>query len=256
MGSAEGGKARNIFLAVVLPAVVATWFTRFNPLSILAQWDVFLAFFTQDFFPPEFVGRRENLWALLVTVAMSFAASFAAFILSALLSFLGADATAPHPVCGKAVRAAASLLRNMPTLVWAFILFMSFGIGETVGFLALLLSSVGFLTRAFIETIDETPVEIREVAVAGGAGYWQRIFCLILPGVITGYLSWLLYNIELNIRSSSIVGMVGGGGIGLVLFSYLKMYRYGAAAGVILAIAAMVVLFEWAAKMIRKRVLA
>jgi phosphonate transport system permease protein len=153
------------------------------------------------------------------------------------------------------IRAVASVFRNMPALVWAFILFMSFGIGETIGFLALLISSPGFLTRAFIETLDTTATEIREAALATGAGYWQRIFCFILPGIIFSYISWLLYNIELNIRSSAIVGMVGGGGIGLVLFSYIKMYRYSTAAGIIIEIAVLVIMFEWITKTIRKSVM-
>jgi phosphonate transport system permease protein len=247
---------KNVFFTSVVAAVIlASWFTKFNPWEIVANGDIFLSFFTKDFFPPKFLLRWEIAEALLVTVTMSLAASFSAFFIAGLLSFLGSDVTTPWPFCGKLVRGLASFLRNIPALVWAFILFMSFGVGITVGYLALLVSSVGFLTRAFIETVNETSPDVEEAAVALGAGYWQRIFCLIFPGVISEYISWLLYNLELNIRSSSIVGMVGGGGIGLVLFSYLKMYRYQAASGIILEIAGIVILVDWLTRKIRENVL-
>ncbi|MDR1245784.1 MAG: ABC transporter permease subunit [Clostridiales Family XIII bacterium] len=248
-------KKRIVLLAVIVIVGGATWFARFNPLAIFFEMDTFISFFIKDFFPPQFVFQAENIRALFVTVAMAFAASMTAFLIAGFLSFLGSDTTSPSLILARGIRAVASVFRNVPTLVWAFILFMSFGIGETIGFLALLISSLGFLTRAFIETLDAAAPEIREAAVATGATYWKRVFCFILPDIIPGYISWLLYNVELNIRSSSIVGMVGGGGIGLVLFSYIKMYRYGKAAGIIIQIALLVIAFECVTKNIRKRIL-
>ena len=136
-----------------------------------------------------------------------------------------------------------------------FILFMSLGIGTSVGFVALFLSTFSFMLRAFIETIDETSGHVLEALRASGAGFWQIIAQGVMPSAIVGFTGWLLYCLELNIRSSTIIGMVGGGGIGLLLFSYLKSFHYDIACGIILVIAAMVIFVDALTNYLRKKVL-
>jgi phosphonate transport system permease protein len=95
-----------------------------------------------------------------------------------------------------------------------------------VGLIALIVETFGFLLRAYIETIDETGEDILEALNASGANFWQRMTQGVIPNAIPGFISWFLYSIELNIRSSTIIGMVGGGGVGLVLMSYIKSFKY------------------------------
>ena len=116
--------------------------------------------------------------------------------------------------------------------------------------------SFAFLVRAFIETMDEISADCVESLEAVGASFWQRVFHGIWPSCIQGYLSWFLYNLEVNIRASTIVGMVGGGGIGMVLFYYLKSFMYHRAAGIILAIAIIVILVELLTNRLRKKMVA
>ena len=148
-----------------------------------------------------------------------------------------------------------TFLRNIPTLVWAFILFSSLGIGTGVGFIALLISTFAFMTRAFIEVIDEVSCDAMEGLTACGGTFWQKVCQGIVPTCLTQFIAWFLYCIELNIRASTIVGMVGGGGIGLVLFSYIKSFNYAGAAGIILVIAAMVIMVEFLTNYLRRKVL-
>lgn len=144
---------------------------------------------------------------------------------------------------------------DIPTLVWAFILFSSLGIGTGVGFIALLISTFAFMTRAFIEVIDEVSCDAMEGLTACGGTFWQKVCQGIVPTCLTQFIAWFLYCIELNIRASTIVGMVGGGGIGLVLFSYIKSFNYAGAAGIILVIAAMVIMVEFLTNYLRRKVL-
>lgn len=80
----------------------------------------------------------------------------------------------------------------------------------------------------------------------------QRVAHGIVPSSISGFLAWFLYCIEVNVRASTIVGMVGGGGVGMVLFSYIKSFNYHMAFTVILIIAAVVILVDRITGKIRK----
>ena len=88
-----------------------------------------------------------------------------------------------------------------------------------------------------------------------GGTFWHKVCQGIVPTCLTQFIAWFLYCIELNIRASTIVGMVGGGGIGLVLFSYIKSFNYAGAAGIILVIAAMVIMVEFLTNYLRRKVL-
>ena len=179
-----------------------------------------------------------------------------ASVCSLVLAFLGSNTTAPWPPLKKIVRLVASVQRNIPSMIWTFLLIMSFGIGNLVGVLALLISTCGFLIRSFIETIDEVGGESLEAMEAVGAGRLTTITQVIVPACLPGFLSWLLYSLEVNIRSSTLVGAVGGGGIGLVMMGYIKQFRYHSAIGVILLIAAIVILVDMLTNFLRKKVLA
>ena len=176
-------------------------------------------------------------------------------MISLLLAFLGANTTAPWKPLKKVVRLFASVQRNIPSMIWTFLLIMSFGIGNLVGVLALLITTCGFLIRSFIETIDEVGGESLEAMQAVGAGRLTTISQVILPACLPGFLSWLLYSLEVNIRSSTLVGAVGGGGIGLIMMGYIKQFRYQSAMGVILLIAFLVILVDLLTNYLRKKVL-
>ena len=153
------------------------------------------------------------------------------------------------------VRGFASILRNIPDLVWAFILVAAFGIGTVVGVMALIISNTGALTRFFIETLDEAAQENQEGLHAAGASMPPVIFQAIIPSALPGFIAWILYSVELNIRSSTILGMVGAGGIGLLLMGYIKQYNYSAASTAILTVAIIIILVNILTEYIRRTIL-
>jgi phosphonate transport system permease protein len=132
---------------------------------------------------------------------------------------------------------------------------MAFGIGTSVGLIALIVETFGFLLRAYIETIDEVGGDVLEALNASGANFFQRITQGVIPAAIPGYISWFLYGIELNIRASTIVGMVGGGGVGLVLMQNIKSFNYHVACAIILTIAAVIILIDVLTNWLRRKVL-
>lgn len=233
----------------------ATIFTRFNPLEIFFNSGVAVRFFTQDFFPPSINQPQSVFRATLTTVCLALSSTFIAGFMALAAAVFGSDSVSPFPHAAKFVRAVATFLRNIPPLVWAFILFSSLGIGTHVGFAALVISTFAFMTRAFIENIDEVSKDSAESLLVVGATFPQRVFQAIIPSCIQDFLSWYLYCIELNIRASTVVGMVGGGGIGMVLLFELKMFKYHTASGIILIIAASIILVDAVTRYLRRRLM-
>ena len=186
----------------------------------------FWSFIFVDLLPPKIADWETIGIGVLQTISMAMVASLVSAVISLALAFLGSNTTAP------------------------------FGIGTVVGTLALLITTCGFLIRSFIETIDEVGGESLEALQAVGAGRLSIITQVILPASLPGFLSWLLYSLEVNIRSSTLVGAVGGGGIGLIMMGYIKQFRYHSAMGVILLVAVIVILVDLLTNFLRKKVLA
>ena len=243
----------RFFEIVLIIVIVCGIYTQFNPFEIFLNAEYFWSFIVEDFLPPSMPDMVSTMSSIATTIAMAISATTIGGILALFVSLFGSEYISPYKGKAKIVRGFATFLRNIPTLVWAFILFSSLGIGTGVGFMALVITSFAFLVRAFIETMDEISTDCVESLEAVGASFWQRVIQGIWPSCIQGYLSWFLYSLEVNIRASTIVGMVGGGGIGMVLFSYLKSFKYHKAAGIILAIAVMVILVELLTNSLRKK---
>lgn len=232
---------------IILLWAVSTFITKFSIAELFMNSGSFWQFVTEDFLPPKLPEGNELInivESVATTVAMAVSATTVAGILAFFVSLFGSEYISPFPAFAKVVRGIATFMRNIPALVWAFILFSSLGIGTGVGFSALLITSFAFMVRAFVETMDEVSKDCVESLLTVGATFPQRVINGILPSCIQGFISWFLYCFEVNIRASTIVGMVGGGGIGLVLFSYLKSFKYHTAFGIILIIALMVIVVD------------
>jgi phosphonate transport system permease protein len=256
IASRDSRRSSIIFIIVlVIFFIVSTGFTRFNPLAALIAQAEFWNFILVDFIPP-YMGKWAALFrAVLQTLCMALSATGIAAILSLGLSFLGTKTIVRSPVVNAIVRGFASILRNIPDLVWAFILVAAFGIGTVVGVLALIISNTGQLTRFFIETLDEAAEENMEGLIASGASMPPVIFQAIIPSALPGFIAWILYSVELNIRSSTILGMVGAGGIGLLMMGYIKQYNYAAASTAIIAVAVVIVIVNVLTEYLRKTIL-
>jgi phosphonate transport system permease protein len=163
------------------------------------------------------------------TVLMSIAATTIAAVFAGLLALLGSRTTRWNSWAGIVVRAIASLFRNIPLVAWAMVLMLAFSQSKLTGYLALFCGSLGFLTRAFIETIDEVGNNPVEALQATGAGYFPIIFQAVLPSCMPQMISWLLFMIDTNIRDAILVGLLTGTGIGFAFDFYYKSFDYHAA---------------------------
>lgn len=195
------------------------------------------------------------LGALGSTILVSVAASCLAAVFAYVFAVLGSRSVGLGGPLPFAVRAVASLFRNIPTVAWAFVLLFSFKQSDFTGFLALLLTSFGYLTRCFLENIDELAAGPVEALRASGAGYGAIITQAVVPLSITSVISWILYMIETNIRDATLVGILTGTGIGFVFDIYYKSFRYDIAGLVLLGIIVVVIACEMVSNYVRRKIL-
>jgi len=201
----------------------------------------------------------EKLADILVklreTVLMSIASTTVAAVFALLLALAGSRTTSMNGLFSIVSRGIASLFRNIPLVAWAMVLMLAFSQSPLTGYLALFFGSLGFLTRAFIETIDEVGNSPVEALQATGAGYFHIIFQAILPSSMPQMISWLLYMIETNIRDATLVGILTGTGIGFSFDLYYKRLDYHAASLVVILIVITVIAIEIISNKIRRVIL-
>lgn len=251
----ESRKMWAVILAIGSFLLISSIVIGYHPWEFFMNMENFWLFIVKDLMPPQLSESVEVLKGILQTVSMAIVSTLMAAVISVFLAFLGAKATSPWKPLRKVIRLIASVWRNIPSMIWCFILILAFGIGNVVGMLALLIQSCGFLTRALIETADEIGEESIEAIKAVGAGRFTVNTQAVIPSCISGTVSWVLYSLELNIRSSTLVGAVGGGGIGLIMMGYIKQFRYHSAMAVILMVSAVVILVDILTNFLRKKVL-
>ena len=192
---------------------------------------------------------------LAETIFMSIMASVMAGLVSVLFALLGSRTTRVNNFFALLSRVIASVNRNIPVVAWAMIFLLSFGTSAVTGFLALFFATFGFLTRAFMETIDEVSSSSVEALKAAGASYPQIIAQAVIPASMPQMLSWLLYMIETNIRSATLVGLLTGSGIGFMFDIYYKSLQYKSAALVILCLIVVVLSIELISNALRRVIL-
>jgi phosphonate transport system permease protein len=192
---------------------------------------------------------------LLDTVLMAVAAATVASACGLVVALMGATTTRLHPWLSLPARAIASFCRNIDVSAWALILLFSFGQSALTGYFALFFVTFGFIVRVMIETIDEVSTDSVEALRATGAGYLAIITQSIIPACLPQLISWVLYTIETNIRSATLVGILTGTGIGFQFDLYFKSFNYSSASLVVLVIVVAVLLVEALSNTIRRAVL-
>ena len=234
--------------------------------AVLAQFDFFEGFAA---FPKAFAWMGTNFvpdaraWGNLPkiltrlgeTVVVSIMATTTAAVASFVLAILGSRTTRFHPAATLVVRVVASLGRNIPVVAWAMIFLLAFGQTFLTGFLALFIESMGFLTRSYLETVDEASAAPVEALRSAGTPWAPLVAQAVVPSVLPGLASWMLFMLETNIRSATLVGLLTGTGIGFLFDLYYKSLNYPSAALTTVAIVVAVLLLEGLSTALRKVIL-
>jgi len=206
-----------------------------------------------EMFPPDF--RRWEAWIspMIDTVAMSVAGTFVAVLFSVPLAFLAASNTAPGPITLGVARMVLNTLRSIPELIMGIIFVAAVGFGMLPGVLALGLHSVGMVGKFYAEAIEHAHPAPIEAAQAVGASPLQVIAHGVLPQVFTQFADVTMYRWEYNFRASTVMGMVGAGGIGTELVGSLRLLDYPQVCAIMIVILVAVTLVDALSGILRKR---
>ena len=228
----------------------------FSPLRIISGLDRFmnvLGFMFPPYIWTEWSEIGDILNGLGETLAMAFLGTMLGAIFAFPLAFMGAKTINRLNWLRLGFRRGFDVIRSFETLILALIFIRAFGLGPLPGVLAIAVAEIGVLAKLYSEAIENAsnkPVE--GVVAAGGSGV-QAIRFAILPQVLPILLSITLYNFESNVRSGTILGIVGAGGIGFLLSDRIQAYMWDQAWSIIFLIIAMVYLIDWLSGLIRTR---
>jgi phosphonate transport system permease protein len=190
------------------------------------------------------------------TALMATLATLLGLVLALPVAWLGAANLTP---LGKTTyvfgRGLMTLSRSVHEIVWGLIFVSAVGLGALAGVLAMAVRSVGFISKIIAEAIEDVePGPIEAIRAVGGTRF-QILIYGIVPQVIPVILGTIIFEWDINIRRSTIMGLVGAGGLGLVLFRQMAMANYGGVATVIVAVLVLIILGEVFSHYARKAVL-
>lgn len=195
--------------------------------------------------------------ALFVTVFMALISTTAATIIAAPLSFLAASNIVRHGCVGSSIytitRSIFNLLRSYDPLVMATVFGFWLSFGPFPGVLALTVVTIASLGKLFseaIEHIDQGPIEALN---ATGANRIQTVIYAVVPQIVPDFVSYIIYHWDINVRISTIIGYVGGGGIGYYLSERINSLRYNQAGTAVWAIVAVVWVMDFLSAEVRKK---
>jgi phosphonate transport system permease protein len=201
------------------------------------------------------VPMPEIVFAILETLQMALIGTTAAVFLALPCALLAARNTAPHPLVYQTTRLLLNAKRAIPDIIFALVFVAAVGLGPFSGVLALAIGSFGSLAKVYaeaIEAIDPQPVlAIR----ATGADRAQTFVFGVIPQALPLMASYTLLYFEQNVRSATILGIVGAGGVGFVLSRYMALFQYQRLMGALLLIVVAVTLIDRFSDALRKRII-
>jgi len=200
------------------------------------------------------------LWGARVSMLVGFTVVGSATLLGLFISlpvaWFGALNITPFaPVSYPLARFLMTLSRSIHEIVWALIFVAAVGLGSLPGILAIAMRSVGFISKITAEAIENVDPRPVEAIRATGGNRVQVLFYGIVPQVLPVILGTIIFEWDINIRRSAVMGLVGAGGLGLVFFRQMAMFNYGGVTMVVLAVLVLVALGEVVSHYARKAVI-
>ncbi|MET8651796.1 phosphonate ABC transporter, permease protein PhnE [Nocardia aurea] len=254
-GSPRPWTLRILSIAGLVAVFAAADYLEFAPATLVDGLDE-IAALLERMLPPRLDDPGRIGVLAIETLLMAVLGTVLATIASVPLAFLAARNTTPHPVVHAAARALITFCRAMPDLLIAALLVRGLGIGVLPGVLALALHSIGMLGKLFADAIEQTDPGPREAVRATGVGYFGEMVNAVVPQVVPAWIGVFVYRVDINLRTSVVLGFVGAGGIGFALQDALRGLTYPRALGIVGVILLIIAAMELLAILVRGLLLA
>jgi phosphonate transport system permease protein len=198
---------------------------------------------------------KKVLIKMWETIEMGFWGTVISIIISLPLGILSSRNYTPHQSIYLTARAWLSFHRAMPELIIALFLVLMYGFGPIAGVLALAIHTSGVLGKFFADEIENAPPGPQLALGSSGAGRLKVLRYAVFPHVLPAWIAYIQYIFERNIRTATVVGIVGAGGIGMELKGRWDLFDYSHVSTILLVIFLTVVLLEYGSQKLRKRTL-
>ena len=204
----------------------------------------------------------ETFWdtaegKMIETIFLGIIATAFAIVVAIPLSFLGArNVMAGNPVSLAVytlVRLVFTVVRSIDVLIVVIVMSILFGIGSAAGVIGLAFHNLGVLGKLYSEAIEGIDAGPIEAITATGASRFQVIWTAVIPQIVNPYISFTIYRLDANVRLAPILGYVGGGGIGVMLFQSIQLLQYRAAGLIIFMIIVTVAAMDFLSSQVRRR---
>jgi phosphonate transport system permease protein len=192
--------------------------------------------FISRMLPPSFSFMQKLIRPAIETVQIALWGTLLGVILALPVCFFAARNLSPYGFVFHALRQVLNVMRGINEIILALIFVAAVGLGPFAGVLAIAIHGAGMLGKFFAEAIEEIDEGPLDALRAAGAGTLQRIVFGVLPQVLPTWIGVVLYRFETNIRVSTVLGMVGAGGIGFELISSMKLFAYEDTAACVIVI--------------------
>lgn len=202
---------------------------------------------------PDFAFFPRTIAPLLETLQMAVIATLVGALLALPLSLWAARPTNPNRATRALVRTALNIVRAVPELLYATVLVAMVGVGALPGVMALVMFNLGIIVKLVSESIEAADTGWLEAGIAAGGTQTQINRAMALGEVAPSFINQTLYVFELNVRASTVLGLVGAGGLGLLIDAVRTFYRYDQLSLIILEILILVVLLDAVSDYIRRR---
>jgi len=224
--------------------------------SLEISWDRFVsglgngADFLGEMVPPNFERWKLLVENLLETIEIAVIASAFGIALSLPIGLASARNLMPAWATWPA-RGIIVICRSFHPVIFAILFVKAVGFGPLAGILTLIFASIGFIGKLFAEAIEEISLKPVEACKAAGAPFMSLILYAVLPQVLNRFIGFATYQFDANMRNSTMVGIVGAGGIGGTLFAAFQRFDYDFLAAILLSIIALIMACEWLALRIK-----
>lgn len=193
-------------------------------------------------------------WKMVETLQIALAGAVLGVIFSIPIALIAARGLVAPPWINQMVRTVLGFIRAVPDIAWALVFVVAVGLGPFAGMLAIMVDTVGFCGRFFADDMEGADTGPAEALTATGARKIDVVACATVPAAMPAFISTSLFALEKAVRSSTILGLVGAGGIGIELKVGFDLFDYPTAMTVILMIAVVVIGIEhlsgWARRLI------
>ena len=234
-----------IYLVLAVSSVEVNWARVYEGLE--RGWR-----FLQGFLVPDFTSRWRDIGSGLVeSLTMTVTSTIVGVLLAIPVGIGAARNLAPLPVY-LVCRSVVAISRSLQEIIIAILFVAMFGFGPFAGFLTLTFATIGFMAKLLAEDIEDIDEGQAEAVRATGASWWQVVNYAVQPQVMPRLIGLALYRLDINFRESSVIGIVGAGGIGATLNTSIDRYEYDSAGAILIIIIAIVMLAEYSSGFVRK----